>query len=62
MKHLKGWGFRDLERSSQVLVYGGSPLRRPKPHRDFTTFSPNLRIVEPQVTEEIHQRVVGLAR
>src|SRR5215472_14466787 len=60
LKHLKGWSFRDLERERRGnLIY-----------RRFTHFDAEVipryhcfsRLLRPEVTKHIHQRVVGLAR
>lgn len=63
MKHLKGWSFRDLERELRSnLVY------RRFTHFDadltphFSTFSRSFAVLTPEVTQAIHQRVVGLAQ
>ncbi len=63
MKHLKGWGFRDLERELRSnLVYRRFTRFDAEATPDFTTFSRTFALLSPQVTEQIHQRVVGLAR
>jgi transposase, IS5 family len=62
MKHLKGWSFRDLERELRSnLVYRRFTHFDAEATPDFTTFSRTFARLSPAVTEEIHQRVVGLA-
>lgn len=63
MKHLKGWSFRDLERELRSnLVYRRFTHFDAETTPDFSTFSRTFALLSPQVTEQIHQRVVGLAR
>src|SRR5437016_9257329 len=63
MKHLKGWSFRDLERELRSnLVYRRFTRFNAEATPDFTTFSRTFALLSPQITEQIHQRVVGLAR
>src|SRR6202162_5745738 len=63
MKHLKGWSFRDLERELRSnLVYRRFTRFDAEATPDFTTFSRAFALLSPQITERIHQRVVGLAR
>jgi len=63
MKHLKGWSFRDLERELRSnLVYRRFTRFDADATPDFTTFSRTLALLNPQITGQIHQRVVGLAR
>ena len=62
MKHLKGWSFRDLERELRSnLVYRRFTRFDAEATPDFTTFSRTFALLSPAVTEQIHQRVVGLA-
>ena len=62
MKHLKGWSFRDLERELRSnLVYRRFTHFDAEATPHFTTFSRTFALLSPAVTEEIHQRVVGLA-
>ena len=62
MKHLKGWSFRELERELRSnLVYRRFTHFDAEATPHFTTFSRNLALLSPAVTEEIHQRVVALA-
>src|SRR5207245_5803252 len=63
MKHLKGWSFRDLERELRSnLVYRRFTRFDAEATPDFTTFSRTFALLSPQITEQIHRRVVGLAR
>src|SRR6266852_5435454 len=63
MKHLKGWSFRELERELRSnLVYRRFTRFDAEATPDFTTFSRTFALLSPQITEQIHQRVVGLAR
>ncbi len=63
MKHLKGWSFRDLERELRSnLVYRRFTRFDAEATPDFTTFSRTFALLSPKITEQIHQRVVGLAR
>jgi transposase len=63
MKHLKGWSFRDLERELRSnLVYRRFTRFDAEATPDFTTFSRSFALLSPELTEQIHQRVVGLAR
>src|SRR5207302_924224 len=63
MKHLKGWSFRDLERELRSnLVYRRFTRFDAEATPDFSTFSRTFALLSPQITEQIHQRVVGLAR
>jgi len=63
MKHLKGWSFRDLERELRSnLVYRQFTRFDADPTPNFSTFSRTFALLSPAVTEQIHQRVVGLAR
>src|SRR6266542_6481947 len=62
LKHLKGWSFRDLERELRSnLVYRRFTRFDAEVTPDFTTFSRTFALLSPQITEQIHQRVVGLA-
>ena len=63
MKHMKGWSFRDLERELRSnLVYRRFTHFDAEATPDFSTFSRSFTLLSPAVTQEIHQRVVGLAR
>ena len=62
MKHLKGWSFRALERELRSnLVYRRFTHFDAEVTPDYTTFSRTFALLTPAVTEQIHQRVVGLA-
>src|ERR1700676_5273953 len=62
MKHLKGWSFRDLERELRSnLVYRRVTHFDAEATPDFSTFSRTFALLSPAITEQIHQRVVGLA-
>jgi transposase, IS5 family len=62
MKHLKGWSFRDLERELRSnLVYRRFTHFDAEATPDFSTFSRTFALLSPAITQEIHQRVVGLA-
>jgi transposase, IS5 family len=62
VKHLKGWSFRELERELRSnLVYRQFTRFDAEATPDFTTFSRTLALLSPAVTEQIHQRVVGVA-
>ena len=63
LKHLKGWSFRDLERELRSnLLYRRFTRFDAEATPDFSTFSRTFALLSPAVTEQIHQRVVGLAR
>ena len=63
MKHLKGWSFRDLERELRSnLVYRRFTRFDAEATPDFSTFSRTFALLSPEITGQIHQRVVGLAR
>src|SRR5256884_7375120 len=55
--------FRDLERELRSnLVYRRFTRFDAEATPDFSTFSRTFALLSPQITEQIHQRVVGLAR
>jgi IS5 family transposase len=63
VKHLKGWSFRELEREVRSnLVYRRFTRFDADATPDFSTFSRTFALLSPALTEQIHQRVVGLAR
>src|SRR6516162_3080603 len=63
MKHLKGWSFRDLERELRSnVVYRRFTHYDADETPDFSTFSRTFALLSAAVTEQIHQRVVGMAR
>jgi IS5 family transposase len=63
VKHLKGWSFRELEREVRSnLVYRRFTRFDAEATPDFSTFSRTFALLSPAVTEQIHERVVGLGR
>ncbi len=63
VKHLKGWSFRELEREVRSnLVYRQFTRFDADATPHFTTFSRTFAQLSPAATEQIHRRVVGLAR
>ncbi len=63
LKHLKGWSFRDLERELRSnLLYRRFTRFDAEATPDFSTFSRTFALLGPALIQEIHQRVVGLAR
>jgi transposase, IS5 family len=63
VKHLKGWSFRELEREVRSnLVYRQFTRFDAEATPDFSTFSRTFALLSPTLTEQIHQRVVGLGR
>ncbi len=63
LKHLKGWSFRELERELRSnLIYRRFTRFDAEVTPDFSTFSRVFAVVSPAVTEQIHRRVVGVAR
>jgi len=63
LKHLKGWSFRDLERELRSnLLYRRFTRFDAEATPDFSTFSRTFALLGPAVVQQIHQRVVGLAR
>ena len=62
IKHLKGWSFRELEREVRSnLVYRQFTRFDADATPNFTTFSRTFALLSPEVTQEIHQRVVKVA-
>ncbi len=62
LKHIKGWSFRDLEREVRSnLLYRRFTRFDDAPVPNFSTFSRNLALLSPELTEKIHARVVGIA-
>lgn len=62
LKHLKGWSFRDLERELRCnLIYRRFTHYDAEATPDFSTFSRLFALLDPSLTEKIHQRVVRLA-
>jgi transposase, IS5 family len=63
LKHLKGWSFRNLERELRSnLIYRRFTHYDAEATPDFSTFSRLFALLSPTLTQQIHQRVVGLAR
>src|SRR5437588_5928018 len=63
LKHLKGWSFRYLERELRSnLLYRRFTRFDAEATPDFSTFSRTFALLGPALVQEIHQRVVGLAR
>jgi IS5 family transposase len=63
LKHLKGWGFRDLERELRSnLIYRRFTRFDAEATPDYSSFSRLFALLGPSVTEEIHGRIVGLAQ
>lgn len=63
LKHLKGWSFRELERELRSnLIYRRFTRFEADVTPDFSTFSRVFALLNPAVTEQIHARVVGVAR
>jgi IS5 family transposase len=62
LKHLKGWSFRQLERELRAsLLYRRFTRFDADPTPDFSTFSRTFGLLGPDVTHEIHDRVVAKA-
>ena len=63
LKHLKGWSFRDLERELRSnLIYRRFTHYDAEATPDFSTFSRLFALLSPELTQQIHQRVVGVAK
>src|SRR6266849_503729 len=63
LKHLKGWSFRELERELRSnLIYRQFTRFDAEVTPDFSTFSRVFAVLSPAVTEQIHERGVGVAR
>jgi len=63
LKHLKGWSFRELERELRSnLIYRQFTRFDAEVTPDFSSFSRVFAVLSPAVTEQIHRRVVGVAR
>lgn len=63
LKHLKGWSFRDLERELRSnLIYRRFTHFDAEATPDFSTFSRLFALLSPELTQQIHERVVGLAQ
>ena len=62
LKHLKGWSFRELERELRSnLIYRRFTHFDAEVIPRHNCFSRLFAVLSPEVTREIHQRVVGLA-
>src|SRR6202008_1840455 len=63
LKHLKGWSFRNLERELRSnLIYRRFTHFDAEATPDFSTFSRLVALLSPELTKDIHQRVVDVAR
>src|SRR6516164_5488536 len=63
LKHLKGWSFRDLERELRCnLIYRRFTHFDAEVIPRYNCFSRLFALLGPDVTQQIHQRVVGIAR
>jgi transposase, IS5 family len=63
LKHLKGWSFRELERELRSnLIYRRFTHFDAEVIPRHNCFSRLFAVLSPEVTQKIHQRVVGLAR
>ena len=63
LKHLKGWSFRDLERELRSnLIYRRFTHYDAEATPDFSTFSRLFALLSPALTQQIHQRVVSVAK
>ena len=62
LKHLKGWSFRDLERELRSnLIYRRFTHFDAEAIPRYNCFSRLFALLGPDVTQQVHQRVVGLA-
>ena len=63
LKHLKGWSFRELQRELRAsLVYRRFTRFDEDGIPDFSTFSRTFSALGPDITHQIHARVVERAR
>ena len=63
LKHLKGWSFRALDRELRSnLIYRRFTRFDAEVTPTYSAFCRLFAVLSPQVTEQIHLRVVGLAR
>lgn len=63
LKHLKGWSFRNLERELRSnLIYRRFTHFDAEATPDFSTFSRLFALLSPELTQQIHERVVGVAQ
>ncbi len=62
LKHIKDWSFRQLERELRAsLVYRRFTRFDDSPIPDFTTLSRSFAVLGPEVTAQVHERVVALS-
>ena len=63
LKHLKGWSFRQLDRELRSnLIYRRFTRFDAETTPTYSAFNRMFAVLRPEVTEQIHQRVVGIAR
>jgi transposase, IS5 family len=63
LKHLKGWSFRALDRELRSnLIYRRFTRFDAEATPTYSAFSKLFAVLSPEVTKQIHYRVVGLAR
>lgn len=63
LKHLKGWSFRQLDRELRSnLIYRRFTRFDAEATPTYSAFNRMFAVLRPEVTEQIHQRVVGIAR
>jgi IS5 family transposase len=63
LKHLKGWSFRELERELRCnLIYRRFTHFDAEATPDHSVFLRSFALLNPSVTEKIHDRIVGIAR
>jgi IS5 family transposase len=63
LKHLKGWSFRQLDRELRSnLIYRRFTRFDAEATPTYSAFNRMFAVLSPKVTEQIHQRVVGIAR
>jgi IS5 family transposase len=63
LKHLKGWSFRNLERElCSNLIYRRFTHYDAEAILDYSAFSRLFALLGPEITQQIHQRVVGVAQ
>ena len=63
LKHLKGWSFRDLDRELRSnLIYRRFTHYDADATPTYSAFSKLFAMLSPELTQQIHYRVVGLAR
>src|SRR5438067_358195 len=63
LKHLKGWSFRDLDRELRSnLIYRRFTRFDAEATPTYSAFCRLFAVLSPEATQQIHHRVVGLAR